>query len=151
MSSHPTPDSLAHRVDALFTPVAQLVTRVVFGQAFLLTGLGKLQNLDRIVGSFESLGIPFANVQAPFVATVEFVGGILLVLGLGTRVASLLLCGTMVVAVLTAHLGVFAFDASFADIAPLPFLVAVLWLLAKGAGALSVDHVLAQRAARGAD
>lgn len=136
--------------DRFVTPLAQLATRIVFGQAFLLTGLGKLRNLADATAFFESLGIPLAQVQAPFVAAVEFVGGALLLLGLGTRLASALLASTMVVALLTAHRGDFALDASLADIAPLPFLVAVLWLLAKGAGRVSVDHVLARRAARAA-
>jgi len=141
--------SLYRLMDSVGTPLAQLAARIVFGQAFLLTGWGKLHDLEKITAFFESLGIPAANVQAPLVATVEFVGGILLLLGLGTRISALLLSGTMVVAVLTAHMKDFAIDSSFADIAPLPFLVATLWLMAKGAGKLSVDHLLAVRSARG--
>ncbi|HEX5051061.1 MAG TPA: DoxX family protein [Planctomycetota bacterium] len=144
--------SLAHRADAIFTPIAQVVTRIVFGQAFFLTGLGKLRNLPKIVEFFDSLGIPLADVQAPMVATIECVGGILLILGLGTRVTACLLTCTMVVALLTADRAKlfegFAFSESFADVAPLPFLVGVLWLLAKGAGKLSLDHLVVPRLLR---
>lgn len=141
--------SLFRLFDTLAAPLAQLLTRIVFGQAFLLAGYGKLQNLDRTIAFFEGLGIPAANLQAPFVAGVEFVGGILLLLGLGTRISALFLTVTMVVATLTAHLKDFAWDDSFAKIAPLPFLCAMLWLLAKGAGKLSCDHLLASRKAHG--
>lgn len=144
--------SMVPLLDRFTTPVAQLVTRLAFGQAFALTGWGKLHNLERTTQFFESLGIPLANVQAPMVATIEFVGGLLLVVGLGTRVAAALLTGSMVVALITAHGGdlaaAFRLDKGFDEAAPIPYLVASLWLLAKGAGALSVDARLAARHAR---
>jgi putative oxidoreductase len=143
--------SLALRADAWFTPLAQLLTRLVFGQAFLLTGLGKLRNLPGITKFFEDLGIPFASIQAPMISALEFGGGILLLLGLGTRVFAALLSCTLVVALATADradlMAGFAFEKSFADVAPLPFLVGLVWLIAKGAGKLSVDHVLERRSA----
>lgn len=133
-------------LDRLATPIAQIATRIVFGQSFLLHGLGKLKDLEKIQQSFEGLGIPLANVQAPFVALVEFVGGILLLLGLGTRISALFLACTMIVAALTAHASEFVLDAPFAKVSPVPYLVAMLWLVAKGAGSLSIDHLLARRA-----
>jgi putative oxidoreductase len=140
-------------MDSVCTPLAQLAARLVFGQAFLIAGLGKWGDIDKVVGFFEKLGIPAANVQAPFVATVELVGGILLILGLGTRISALLLACTMVVALLTAHIGDFGgtltLDKGLDSIAPLPYLVAVLWLAAKGAGGLSLDRLLASQAGGG--
>ncbi|MEO6594355.1 MAG: DoxX family protein [Planctomycetota bacterium] len=144
--------SIAHRVDAIFTPLAQLLTRLVFGQAFLIAGLGKLKDLDQAVKNFEAMGIPMANVQAPFIAALEFGGGILLLAGLGTRVFAFLLSCTMVVAFATTEMSRFpkgfTLEVDFSDITPLPFLVGMLWLLAKGAGKLSLDHLLARRAGR---
>ncbi len=141
--------SLASTGDAVFTPVAQILTRLVFGQAFFLTGLGKLNNLPKITEYFESLGIPFAKAQAPMIAALECAGGILLLLGLGTRIFAALLACTMVVALMTAHraevMQGFTFDLSFADIAPLPFLVGLVWLIAKGPGILSADYVITRR------
>lgn len=141
--------SLPARLDARLAPVALLATRLVFGQSFLLTGLGKLRNLDDLVEFFRSLGIPFASVQAPMVASLEFVGGILLMLGLGTRAAAALLSSTMVVALLTADraslLQAFTFGEGFANVAPVPFLVAMLWLIAKGPGPFAVDQLIARR------
>jgi len=139
-----TVDRLAPRLE----PTALLLTRLVFGQAFVVTGWGKLHNLDGVRAFFAELGIPLASVQAPMVATIEFVGGLLLLLGLGTRYASLLLVSTMLVALATAHRGdfgpAFVFSKSFADVTPMPFLVGLLWLIVRGAGSLSVDAQLAK-------
>lgn len=141
--------SLHQFLDRWFTPIALVVTRVAFGQAFALTGWGKLHNLEKITEFFRGLGIPAPEIQAPFIGTLEFVGGLCLVLGLVTRPAALLLLCTMIVALATAHPGdlgqAFALDMSFADIAPVPFLVALLWLIAKGPGRFSLDHVIARR------
>ncbi len=134
------------RLEVAFGTAAPIVTRLVFGQAFALTGFGKLTNLDKIVAFFTELGIPFPSVQAPMVAVIELVGGILLVFGLATRVTALLLISTMLVALATADreglLSGFVLGESFANVAPLPFLVALIWLVAKGAGRLSLDHML---------
>ncbi len=125
----------------------------MFGQAFLIAGLGKFRNLDGTVKSFETLDIPFANVQAPMIAGLEFGGGILLLVGLGTRTASFLLACTMVVALATAHrkdlVPGLMLDVDYSTVAPLPFLVGVVWLLAKGAGKVSLDHWIARRKAGG--
>lgn len=141
--------SLASTGDAVLTPIAQLLTRLVFGQSFFLIGLGKLNDLAKTTESFENLGIPFAKAQAPMIAALECVGGILLLLGLGTRIFALLLGCTMVVATLTAHraevMHAFTFDTSFASISPLPFLVGLVWLVAKGPGRISADYVIVRR------
>lgn len=151
--SNPSPSmfaSLSNRLDSWFTPLAQIVTRVAFGQAFAITGWGKLHNLEGLTKFFTDLGIPAANIQAPFIATLEFVGGICLLIGFATRPMALLLSCTMVVALATADseglLKGFTLDETFANVAPVPFLVAMLWLIAKGPGKLSVDHPVAKRA-----
>jgi putative oxidoreductase len=65
-----------------------LLARVSVGLVFVTTGWGKLQNLDRVIEFFRSLGIPAPEYQAPFVAATELSCGLLLVLGLGTRFAA---------------------------------------------------------------
>lgn len=149
---HPLLARVSASVEAISSrtePTALLLTRLVFGQAFLVTGWGKLGNLAGITKFFEELGIPLASVQAPMVATIECVGGILLLLGLGTRYVTLLLMSTMLVALATAHRGdfgpAFLLDKSFADVTPLPFLVGLLFVFARGSGPLAADRLLEQR------
>ena len=62
------------------------------------TGWGKLHSLERVTNFFTSLGIPAPGVNAVFIATLEFVGGILFALGLGSRLIALLFVGDMMVA-----------------------------------------------------
>lgn len=87
---------------------APLLTRLLVGITFFYTGQGKLQNLDRTVSFFADQGIPFPAANAVFISSLEFFGGICLILGLGTRIFSALLSSTMVVALLTADKESFA-------------------------------------------
>jgi len=132
-------------------PLAAVATRVVVGQTFLLTGLGKLGHLDRTAAFFGSIGLPLPGVNAVVVGTVELLGGLCLILGLGTRLFGALLSGTMVVALLTADRGRFlqalvpggAFG--LADVSAFVLLLFLVWLIALGGGPLSLDRVFARR------
>ena len=159
-SAEPTCCS-ASRLCSLLSPVLRiaqtvsasallLLIRVVWGVQFFQTGLGKLNNLDRTAGFFESLGIPAPGFHAAFVGGLECVGGALLVVGLGARLVSLPLAGSMLVALLTAHredfLGtaknpVTGFDhvTKLFEAAPGPFLIASLIVLVFGSGCVSLD------------
>ena len=83
-------------------PYLWLLVRVAVGATFASTGWGKLQHLDRTIAFFRGLGIPAPELQAPFIGGLELVGGICVALGLLTRVVSLPLAATMVVAIATA-------------------------------------------------
>ena len=142
----------AARAAALLLVTAALLTRLLVGWAFHEAGHGKLQNPERTIGFFSSLGIPLPEMNAAFVSRLEYYGGLLLVFGLLTRVVAALLSSTMVVALLTAHraeiLGLLrmAEDApGVMDIAPLPFLIPLLWLMGFGPGPLSLDALLFRR------
>lgn len=58
----------------------------------------------RLAGTVAELGLPFPLVNAWIASLSEFVGGILLAIGLATRAAGLFLAGTMAVAIYS-HLG----------------------------------------------
>jgi putative oxidoreductase len=81
---------------------APLLIRITVGIVFVLSGWGKLHNLEKVIGFFTSLGIPAPQLQAPFVAGLEFVGGLALILGLGARLFAVPMMFTMVVAIITA-------------------------------------------------
>jgi putative oxidoreductase len=125
--------------------IGPLLARLTLGLVFATTGWGKLHDLDTVKGFFESLHIPAAGAQAVFVSLVEFGGGLLLIVGLGTRVAAALLIGVMTVAILTAKLGDIHDVTDLAGTQEFVYLVAFVWLVLRGAGAASLDHVIARR------
>jgi putative oxidoreductase len=128
--------------------LAPLATRLVLGPAFFLTGRGKLVNFENTTGFFTQLGIPFPAANAAFVASLEMVGGILLMLGLGTRIVALLLSSTMVVALLTADRQSFLEGLGGGDVTgvtPAVFLLFLLWLMLYGPGNVSLDWIIGRR------
>ena len=68
-----------------------LVVRLYWGWQFAVSGWEKMHNVPRFTTYFASLNIPFPAASAHFVAGVEFFGGLLLILGLASRLAGLIL------------------------------------------------------------
>jgi putative oxidoreductase len=126
-----------------------LAVRLYWGFQFAQTGWGKLHNLAKITDFFASLQIPFPAANAHFVAGLEFVGGILLILGLGSRFIGFLLAGNMFVAYWTADhdalVSFFSDPGKFYVADPYTFLFASLMVLIFGAGFFSVDTILQKR------
>jgi putative oxidoreductase len=123
------------------------VARVALGVVFVETGWGKLHSLAGVTRYFAELGIPFPGIQAPLVSTIELVGGLLLILGLATRLAALPLIGTMVVAILTAQRAQIHGPGDLFGLVEFAYLTIFLWLAIAGAGRFSLDHLLARRRA----
>ena len=46
-----------------------LAARMTLGLVFIESGWGKLHNLEKVTSYFTELGIPFASIQAPTVAS----------------------------------------------------------------------------------
>ena len=85
--------------------IGALVLRVVLGITFFIHGLAKFQGgIENTVGWFASIGLP--GVLAYAVASVELVGGILLIIGLGSRVVSAILALLMIGATLKVKLAI---------------------------------------------
>jgi putative oxidoreductase len=122
--------------------VAPLVARVTLGAVFASTGWGKLRHLDKVTAFFTELGLPAPHFQATMVGTVELVGGLLLVMGLATRLASLPLLGTMVVAILTAKRAELTGVTELFGFIEWTYLVMLGWLALSGPGRFSLDGVL---------
>lgn len=123
-----------------------LLARISIGVVFAQSGWGKLQNMERVVEYFTSLGIPFATIQAPFVAGLEFSGGLLLIVGFATRLTSVPLIGVMFVAILTAKKEEIGSLSDIFGFSEYLYIVLLVWLIIEGAGAASLDKLISQKA-----
>jgi len=126
-----------------------LVVRLYWGWQFMQTGWGKLGDLGKVTNYFTTLGIPAPALNATFISGLEFTGGILLAIGLGSRFIAFLLAADMAVAYYVgdhdAMLSFFSNPDKFYAAAPFTFLVASLIVLIFGPGKLALDAVIAKR------
>jgi putative oxidoreductase len=125
-----------------------LVVRLYWGWLFAQTGWGKLHNLGHVHDYFMSLGIPAPGFTAAAIASLEFFGGILLILGLATRLIGLLLACNMLVAYVAADrealTSIFSTPDKFYNADPFTFLFAAVIVFVFGAGFFSLDYVLSR-------
>ncbi len=133
--------------DAVQSPFL-LAIRLYWGWQLAQSGWGKLHNIPQVTEFFTSLNIPFSHANAVLVSNLEFFGGILLILGLASRLTGLVLTFNMLVAYITADreaLGsIFSDPGKFYTADPYTFLFASLTVLIFGAGVLSVDAIVAR-------
>ena len=126
--------------------VALAIVRVLTGIVFIAHGAQKLFvfGLAGVSGGFAQMGVPMPGVIGPFIALLEFFGGIALVFGLLTRLASLGLLFDMLGAILLVHLKNGFFMPQGYEFALL-LLATSAALVVAGAGRFSIDSVLAGR------
>jgi putative oxidoreductase len=149
-SSHPllshTDSAAGSTSDALL-----LIGRILLGWLFLTTAWGKLfGGIDGFAGYLRALKVPAPEFWAWIGAVVEFVVGVTLILGLGTRYAALLCVLFLIVATALAHryweyppaqMG--AQKTNF--LKNLAILGGALFLFVSGGGRFSIDRMLAKR------
>src|SRR5277367_2267710 len=137
----------AEKISYLRSPFL-LAVRLYWGWQFATTGWGKMHHMDKITAFFTSLNIPFPAFNAHFIAGLEFFGGILLILGLGTRLVGFLLAANMFVAYWTADrealVSILSDPGKFYVADPYTFLFASVMVLIFGAGLYSVDTLVAR-------
>ncbi len=122
-----------------------LFARIVTGWVFLWTGWGKLTHLPLVTQNFEGWGIPAPHLLAPFASGVEFVGGILLLAGLLTRISAGALGVVMIVAIAAVQWPEVDSPLTFLGLEETMYLALFLWLAIAGAGRVSVDAALERR------
>ncbi len=134
------------RVTTSLQSVFLLAVRLYWGWQFAQAGWGKLHRMPDVIQFFASLHIPAPAANAWFVSLLEFVGGMLLMAGFGSRLLALMSVGDMLVAYITADrdafFGFFTHPDKFAAASPFVFLVAWLIILIFGPGKISLDHLL---------
>src|SRR5437764_14753847 len=130
---------------------ALAVLRVVLGVTFILHGGQKLFvfGFAGVTGAFTQMGIPAPGILGPFVALVEFFGGIAIALGLLTRLAALGVGVDMLVAILAVHLKNGFFAPKGVELA-LALLGSAIALVITGAGGFSLDALVQKRLNGGA-
>ena len=135
-------DGFVKAVSSLPSPFLLLV-RVYWGWQLSQNGWAKLHNLPHVTEFFQSLGIPAPGPTATFVSSFEFVCGILLALGLLTRIAALGLTIDMLTAYWTAdHEALRSFISDpdkFQNAASFIYLFVALLILIFGPGKISLD------------
>ncbi|MEY2880107.1 MAG: inner membrane protein YphA [Verrucomicrobiota bacterium] len=129
-----------------------LALRLWWGWSFFLTGKGKLLDLEKPTAFFTELGIPLPKLNAILAGTTECFGGLLLLLGLFSRAASVPLVFTMGVAYATAHreqlVKIFSDTDKFTEATPFLFLLASLIVFSFGPGKLSLDALIFRKSAK---
>ena len=127
-----------------------LILRLIVGVIFMAHGGQKLfvYGFDGVAGAFGQMGVPMPQVMGPFVALLEFFGGLALIAGLLTRLVSFGLGATMVVAMLLVHLKAGFFAPNGIEF-PLSLFGSTVLLAIAGAGAYSLDTLIGRRAADG--
>ena len=122
-----------------------LLVRLSVGLLFFESGRGKLfVKLEELGEFFVKLGIPFPHFNAVFVSSVEFVGGICLILGLATRIFSAQLTVVMLVAILTSEIKKVSTLGDFLYLPEVSLLIIFVWLVFSGPGKISIDHLLSR-------
>jgi putative oxidoreductase len=132
-----------------------LVARLAVGSLFFLSGRAKLfvpERREQMRQTLIEAHVPFPDLNAVVVSTVEFASGLLLIFGALTPIACVMLIGLMVMAVTTTAIRnikatcPLGWLAEFLYLPEVLYLVILLWLFLSGAGWLSIDHLILSHA-----
>jgi putative oxidoreductase len=135
----------------LFQSPLLLAVRLYWGWQFAQDGWGKVTHLDRVTQFFTSLNLPAPGTTALIIGLIELVGGILLALGLGSRLVSLVLFVNMTMAYLsvpddrTNFFHILSKPDDFYGASPYTYWFAALLILILGPGLFAIDWLLMRR------
>jgi putative oxidoreductase len=118
-----------------------LLVRLVIAYGFYKPAITKWNDMGSVVGWFSFLGVPFSDINAYVVASIEISGVVLLTLGLFTRFISIPLIFVMIGAIFIVHL-----ENGFSAVingyeVPMYYIIFLLVLLSNGAGKFSLDRL----------
>lgn len=151
MPKSPLPAFVVEQADRALTLLEKqtwlpfLLGRFAVGLLFASTGWGKIHNLEKVTKFFVSLHIPMPALNAVVVGYSELVCGSLLIVGLGTRLSTLPLIMSMIVALLTAKRSDIHGVTDLVGQDELTYLVLLVVILFVGPGRASLDGLLAKK------
>ncbi len=123
--------------------IPPLLVRLFVGYFFFETGWAKLHNLPAFVEHFRQWGIPYPAFNAALSAWTECLGGALTIAGLATRFVSVAMVINMAVAILSVKLKNVSGLDDFVELDEPLYALFYVWLGFAGAGAVSLDRVIA--------
>ncbi|MBS1740488.1 HvfX family Cu-binding RiPP maturation protein [Elizabethkingia miricola] len=125
--------------------ISLLFIRLILAYGFFNPAMMKIKDVNSIADWFGSMNIPFPHLNAYLSTGTEVLGVILLTLGLFSRIISIPLIITMIVAIITVHWsnGFEAGNNGFEI--PLYYMIMLFALIAFGSGKFSVDYLLGKR------
>jgi putative oxidoreductase len=131
--------------DVVRSPILLVIRLYFFWQLFQI-GQGKLTNIAKVAEYFATLGFPLPMLNATFAGSIETFCSLLLIIGLATRPAALLVLIVMTCAYIAgdraAVLQIFSEPDKFVKADPFPFFVMALVLLFAGPGWISLDTLV---------
>lgn len=138
-------NSVRSVLDRFPTSLLALAFRFAVSTVFFRSGMTKLASWDTTVALFEmEYMVPILPpVAGAYLATATEIGAaLMLIFGFGTRFAATALLG------LTLVIQVFVYPENWPD--HLLWASILAWLLTRGAGVLSLDHIVGRRFVRAA-
>lgn len=129
--------------------LAPLMMRVYFGYFWAETGWGKIRNLDAFAQRFVGWGIPHPYFNAVLSGYTEWIGGILLMFGLFTRLVSIPLMFNMFVAIVTVKMKEVTGIDDFVEMDEVLYMFILFWIMMAGPGRVSLDHLIRRALGRG--
>jgi putative oxidoreductase len=130
------------RLAPYFKWLGPFFARLVVGWVFMWSGWSKLHNLPKMIENFKEWGIPQPEILTPFVSGIEFFGGLLLLLGLFTRIAAVPLVIVMLVAIASAKWAQVDSLETLLGFEEVAYMALFGWLAIAGPGPISLDHLL---------
>ena len=125
--------------------LAPLAGRLAIGLLFVGTGWGKVHDLDKVTEFFGTLHIPWPAFHAVLVGYAELLCGAAIVIGLLTRLATIPLIVSMVVAIITARADDVGGLIDLVSLEEFTYLTGLVMLVISGPGRVAIDDLLARR------
>lgn len=135
-------------LDDIFAPSARfapVLVRIIVGVVGVVHGWPKMKDIGGFIESVGKMGIPLAPVFGTAAVMSEFIGGIVLILGLFGRWAAFFFACVMAVAVFKVHGPNGFLSKANGYEYPLVLLIASLSIVLSGSGPLSVDRLLGKK------